>query len=131
MKTKVFSALTAFAGALSFLTSSAFAANRPYDTVLVASAINYCASEYGLVTRKQAYKMTVDWVKDKHNLEPYQVYNLMARENIGKDVSKLIGKWGGCEVIAADLKKSLDSKPSGISGLMNSKKDYEYFYNVR
>ena len=74
IRTTVLSVLAITAGSLSFLTSSASAANTPYQTVLIATAYNYCASEYGLLTRKKAYEMVIEWVKDEHNFEPYQVY---------------------------------------------------------
>ena len=103
----------------------------PYQSVVFATAINYCSMEYGLITDKQAYKYIIAWVQDDHNLEPYQIYNLMQKKGFGKDTDNFIDKVGGCQEIAIKLKESLDRKPTGFSSLASGKKDYEYFYKVR
>ena len=131
IREKLIASLAIGVGTITVLPSSISAANTPYETVLIATAVNYCASEYGLITRKKAYEMVINWVKDEHNLEPYQVYNLMARENLSKDSSKLISKMGGCKAIAASIKKRLKSVPTGIQGVFSRKKRYKYFYNVQ
>ena len=102
----------------------------PYQSVVFASAINYCGAEYGYITDKQAFDYIVSWVKKKHGLEPYQVYNLMNRKSWGKDTDNYIDKVGGCKRINEIVLKSLDSKPTGFQSLTNTKKDYEYYYNI-
>ena len=121
-----------FSGGLSFLiaSSSSAADLTPYQYVVVASSINYCASEYGLVSDEQAYKMIISWSTEEHDIKPFQVYNLMQRKSFGDDTSKYIKARGGCKVIATDIQKNLEAKSSGISGILNNKKDYNYFYKL-
>ena len=102
----------------------------PYQSVVLASAVNYCGAEYGYITDKQAFDYIVSWVKKEHGLEPYQVYNLMNRKSWGKDTDNYIDKAGGCKKITELVLKSLDSKPTGFQSLTNTKKDYEYYYNI-
>ena len=102
----------------------------PYQSVVFASAINYCGAEYGYITDKQAFDSIVRWVKKEHGLEPYQVYNLMNRKSWGKDTDDYIDRVGGCKKINEVVLKSLDSKPTGFQSLTNTKKDYEYYYNI-
>ncbi|KGG14398.1 MULTISPECIES: hypothetical protein [Prochlorococcus] len=102
----------------------------PYQSIVLASAINYCSMEYGLITEKQAYRYIVAWVQDDHDLEPYQIYNLMQKKGFGKDTDDFIDKVGGCQKIASTVKESLARKPTGFSSLTSGKKDYEYFYKV-
>ena len=102
----------------------------PYQSVVFASAINYCGAEYGYITDKQAFDYIVSWVKKEHGLEPYQVYNLMNRKSWGKDTDDYIDRVGGCKKINEVVLKSLDSKPTGFQSLTNTKKDYEYYYNI-
>ena len=102
----------------------------PYQSVVFASAVNYCGAEYGYITDKQAFDYIVSWVKKEHGLEPYQIYNLMQRKSWGKDTDNYIDKVGGCKKITELVLKSLDSKPTGFQSLTNSKKDYEYYYNL-
>ena len=102
----------------------------PYQSVVFASAINYCGAEYGYITDKQAFDYIVSWVKKEHGLEPYQIYNLMNRKSWGKDTDNYIDKAGGCKKITELVLKSLDSKPTGFQSLTNTKKDYEYYYNI-
>ena len=102
----------------------------PYQSVVLASAVNYCGAEYGYITDKQAFDYIVSWVKKEHGLEPYQVYNLMNRKSWAKDTDNYIDKVGGCKKITELVLKSLDSKPTGFQSLTNTKKDYEYYYNI-
>ena len=102
----------------------------PYQSVVLASAVNYCGAEYGYITQKQAYNHIVSWVKKEHGLEPYQIYNLMNRKSWGKDTDNYIDRVGGCKKINEVVLKSLDSKPTGFQSLTNTKKDYEYYYNI-
>ena len=102
----------------------------PYQSVVFASAVNYCGAEYGYITDKQAFDYIVSWVKKEHGLEPYQIYNLMNRKSWGKDTDNYIDKAGGCKKITELVLKSLDSKPTGFQSLTNTKKDYEYYYNI-
>ena len=102
----------------------------PYQSVVFASAINYCGAEYGYITDKQAFDYIVSWVKKEHGLQPYQVYNLMNRKSWGKDTDDYIDRVGGCKKINEVVLKSLDSKPTGFKSLTNTKKDYEYYYNI-
>ncbi len=102
----------------------------PYQSVVLASAVNYCGAEYGYITDKQAFDYIVSWVKKEHGLEPYQIYNLMNRKSWGKDTDNYIDKAGGCKKITELVLKSLDSKPTGFQSLTNRKKDYEYYYNI-
>ncbi len=102
----------------------------PYQSVVYASAINYCVAEYGYITDKQAFDYILSWVKKEHGLEPYQVYNLMNRKSWGKDTDDYIDRVGGCKKINEVVLKSLDSKPTGFQSLTNTKKDYEYYYNI-
>ena len=102
----------------------------PYQSVVLASAVNYCGAEYGYITDKQAFDYIVSWVKKEHGLEPYQIYNLMNRKSWGKDTDNYIDKAGGCKKITELVLKSLDSKPTGFQSLTNTKKDYEYYYNI-
>ena len=109
---------------------SSKAARTPYQSIIVASAVNYCGAEYGYLTDKQAFDMIIKWGKHKHNLEPFQVSNLMLRTSWGKDTDDFIDKNGGCEKINEVVFDSLDSNPSGFKSLMNGKKDYEYYYDI-
>jgi len=102
----------------------------PYQTVVLASAVNYCTSEYGLITEKQAYRYIVHWAKEDHGLEPYQVYNLTQKKSFPKDTDKLIDAMGGCKTIAAEVKEELNRKPTGFAALKDSKKEYEYYYKI-
>ena len=102
----------------------------PYQSVVFASAVNFCGYEYGYITDKQAFDSIVRWVKKEHGLEPYQVYTLMNRKSWGKDTDDFIDRVGGCKKINEVVLKSLDSKPSGFQSLTNTKKDYEYYYNI-
>ena len=102
----------------------------PYQSVVLASAVNYCGAEYGYITDKQAFDYIVSWVKKEHGLEPYQIYNLMQRKSWGKDTDNFIDKVGGGKKINEIVLKSLDSKPTGFQSLTNTKKDYEYYYNI-
>ena len=102
----------------------------PYQSVVLASAVNYCGAEYGYITDKQAFDYIVSWVKKEHGLEPYQIYNLMNRKSWGKDTDNYIDKAGGCKKINELVLKSLDSKPTGFQSLTNKKPDYEYYYDI-
>ena len=102
----------------------------PYQSVVYASAVNYCGAEYGYITDKQAYNYILSYVKDKHDLDAYQVYNLMQRKSWGEDTDNFIDKVGGCKRINEIVLKNLDSKPTGFQSLTNRKKDYEYYYNI-
>ena len=102
----------------------------PYQSVVLASAVNYCGAEYGYITDKKAFDYIVSWVKKEHGLEPYQIYNLMNRKSWVKDTHNFIDKAGGCKKITKLVLESLDSKPTGFQSLTNRKKDYEYYYNI-
>ena len=102
----------------------------PYQTVVLASGVNFCSAEYGLISDKEAYQYVLDWVKDDHGLEAYQVYNLMQRKSWGKDTDKFIDNAGGCKGIVTAIQDELKRKPSGFKALTNGKKDYEYFYKI-
>ena len=102
----------------------------PYQTVVLASAINYCSVEYGLITQKEAYSLIIKIVQDDHDLEPYQIYNLMQKKAFAKDADKLVDSLGGCKRIASKIKASIDRKPTGFKGLTDGKKDYEYLYKL-
>ena len=102
----------------------------PYQTVVLASAINFCASEYGIITDKEAYQYVTAWMKDEHDFEPYQVSNLIQRKNWARDTDRYIDRVGGCKEIVQAVKAELARKPSGFKALTNRKKDYEYFYKI-
>ena len=102
----------------------------PYQSVVYASAINFCGAEYGYITDKQAFTYVVSYLKDTHGLEPYQVSTLMQRKSWGEDTDNFIDQLGGCKRINEIVLKSLDSKPTGFQSLTNRKKDYEYYYNI-
>jgi len=122
---------TLFSGLLISNTGSSLSRTSlsPYQTVIAASAINYCGAEYGLISDKQAYEYIVAWVKEEHGLEPYQVYNLMQRKSWASDTDEFIEGMGGCKAIITEIQKELDSKPSGFS-ILKGKKDYEYIYGI-
>ena len=109
---------------------SSKAANTPYQTIVFASAVNYCGTEYGYITDKLAFDLIVKYSKEKHNLEPYQVATLLQRKSWAKDTDDFIDLHGGCEKINEVVWKSLDSKPTGFKSLINGKKDYEYYYDI-
>ena len=109
---------------------SSKAAKTPYQSVVLASAVNFCGAEYGYITQKQAYSFIIKWVKNEHDLEPYQVYNLMQSKSWAKDTDKFIDKVGGCKALNKIVLKNLDSKPTGFQSLTNKKPDYEYYYNL-
>ena len=102
----------------------------PYQTVIQASAINFCAAEYGMVTDKQAYSYIASWMKDDHGFEPYQVATLIQRKSWANDTADYIDAVGGCKKIVDVVKDEIARKPYGLKALTNRKKDYEYFYKV-
>ena len=101
----------------------------PYQTVVLASGINFCGTEYGVITDKQAYRYILEWVKDDHGLKPYQVYNLMQRKSFATDTDEFIEKMGGCQQIVADIQKELERKPTGFTSSFG-KKEYKYYYGI-
>ena len=102
----------------------------PYQTVIQASAINFCSAEYGIISDKESYQYVMDWMKDDHGFEPYQVSNLMKRKSWATDTDDYIAQVGGCKKIADLIKAELARKPYGLKSLTNRKKDYEYFYKI-
>ena len=107
------------------------AANQtPYQTIIVASAINFCAAEYGMITEKQSYQYVHNWMKDEHGFEPYQVATLIQRKSWANDTADYIDAVGGCKKIVDVVKDEIARKPYGLKALTNRKKDYEYFYKV-
>tara|TARA_Y100001968_G_C19421728_1_gene752111 strand:- start:73 stop:471 length:399 start_codon:yes stop_codon:yes gene_type:complete len=103
--------------------------NSPYVWAYVGFAINFCATEYGIFKDADAYTNINSFMKNKFNMEPWQVYNLTQRKGFYKDTAAFIKKKGGCSVIAKDLQNRINAQPRGFSGL-NFKKNNNHIYKI-
>ena len=131
MKYKFVRVVAALFSGFSLFSSSSLAAKiTPYQSLVWATAHNFCAAEYGLLSDKESYDLIIEMVAEEHNFKPYQVYNLMQRSTFSKDTNRVVANLGGCKKIVAGIQKRIDSKSSGISGFLNNKKDYEYIYDL-
>ena len=111
----------------SLLIQKVDAYSSPYNSAKAAYAINFCANEYGIFNDAESFNNIIRYMKNNHNMEPWQVYNLTQRKGFWKETYAIVTKMGGCKKIAQDLQDRINAQPRGFSGLKDSlNNDYLY-----
>ena len=103
--------------------------SSPYNSAKAAYAINFCASEYGIFNDDESFNNINRYMKNNHNMEPWQVYNLTQTKGFSDETYALVKKMGGCKQIAQDLQDRINAQPRGFSGLKESLNN-DYLYKI-
>ena len=114
---------------ISLLIQKVDAYSSPYNSAKAAYAINFCANEYGIFNDAESFNNINRYMKNNHNMEPWQVYNLTQRKGFWDETYALVKKMGGCKQIAQDLQDRINAQVRGFSGLKESINN-DYLYNL-